>query len=178
MIIKRLLALFPLIMLSVYSSVAFSKVIKIQEANYRIINEKLALHLELEPLKKATGFYSMDKEKLHGDFDLGEEYTGHDEQQNAFYLYKNKVKGSYVYGKKEGAWHYSYVFDDGLDMFERHDITIHYKNGKCTKSQFDGVIGHKMPITKHDFSDPSLCTPSKIREKAWQIWSEQYDKAT
>ena len=175
-IMKSVHFLLFLLIAAYYSPYSYSKIVRIQGADFNTLNQQLSLQLEQGILDKAKGFYRTEQGMLHGNFDLGEEYTGHDVEQNAFYLYRNKVKGSFNKGRKHGVWQYSFVSDDGMEIFERHEITIHYKNGHCIKGHFKGVIGHLMPITQHNFSNLRLCSPLHIREQAWLIWSEHYQK--
>lgn len=167
--------LLPLIFLAACSQQSLNeqtkKTVYLKNADFHKINKQLDLQLTREPMKNANGYFSVKKRELHGLFEVVEDQVGHNKQIDSYYQFKNKVQGSFSKGKKSGNWRYSFIYDDGTNLFERHEITILYnQNGQCVESHFDGIIGHKMPAASHTFRSSALCSPAQIRDKALEIW--------
>ncbi|MGL5335262.1 MAG: hypothetical protein ACRC9R_03810 [Enterovibrio sp.] len=171
--------LLPLIFLAACSQQTFNeqtkKTVHLKNADFHKINKQLDLQLTREPMKNANGYYSVRKKELDGLFEIVEENVGNNKQLDSYYQFKNKIQGSYSKGKKTGTWRYSFVYDDGMEQFERHEITIKYdQNGKCIESHFDGIIDQKMPAASHTFRSALLCSPAQIRNKALEIWEKDH----
>ncbi|MGL5292144.1 MAG: hypothetical protein ACRC9T_09505 [Vibrionaceae bacterium] len=169
--------LLPLIFLAACSQQSINeqakKTVHLKNADFHKINKQLDLQLTREPMKNASGYYSVREKELDGLFEVIEDNVGHNKHYDSYYQFKNKIQGSYSKGKKSGSWRYSFVHDDGKEQFERHEITIKYnQNGQCFESHFDGIIDPKMPAVSHTFRSPALCAPTEIRNKALELWEK------
>ena len=164
-------------MLLLVSNVAQAEIVQFTDEPYtKIIS---ILHLNLPPVegRKASGYYTRDAAGvLDGAFDIKHHEQGHIDLFETDFEILSRARGSFAEGTKSGTWIYDYVYDDGVDVFEQHTITITYKDGNCAGSTFDGSIGHIMSKTKHSFTDSGLCTPEAVRLKAYELWGAEYER--
>jgi hypothetical protein len=141
-------------------------------------NDKLSLNLMMSGNEKGTGYYSTDeKGTLDGPLQIESKRSGYDKQVETNYSFETAVAGNFKDGMKDGIWEYQYVYDDGVDLYEAHKIEIEYKDHKCIRSSFEGVIGYTMPKTRHTFESQQYCTPQAIRNRAWEIWRAEFEKS-
>ena len=159
------------------ATVCQAEQLRFKETPLKTYNEKLSLNLMMSGNEIGTGFYSVTEEgALDGPLDIESKRSGYDKQIETRYSFVTAVTGNFKNGKKDGTWKYQYVYDDGVDLYENHKIEIEYKNDKCIRSSFDGVIGYIMPKTRHEFESQQYCTPEAIRGRAWEIWNTEFRK--
>lgn len=143
--------------------------IPIRNMPFDAVVRHLDLDLELEESIETSGFYGVDRRgELHGRFKVGFKEVGQDQRWGRYFVLRS-IEGKYSEGAKDNTWTYKYEYDDGVDMYEKHTITIFYQEGACLRSGFYGAIGHQMPTVRYRFK--SLCSPEDIRLKAWEYWS-------
>jgi|MudIll2142460700_1097286.scaffolds.fasta_scaffold03773_6 hypothetical protein len=160
------------------ASVCHAEQVKFKEAPLKTYNDKLSLYLMMSGNEIGTGFYSISEEGvLDGSFHIESNKSGYNKELETNYSFVTAVTGTFKDGKKDGSWKYKYIYDDGVDLYESHEIEILYKNNVCIRSSFNGVIGHIMPKTKHEFESQQYCTPKAIRNKVWAIWRAEFEKA-
>jgi len=159
------------------ASNCYAAKVEIKNESFDKFNSLLSLELSSRLNDPATGFYTTNKNgELDGAFHIKADVSGYDKIMDTHYAFKKIVKGEYKAGKKNSLWLYEIVFDDGVDYFESYTINIKYKFGECLESNFEGIIGHIMPKTKHTFIDKELCTPTAIINKAQELWSIEFEK--
>jgi hypothetical protein len=173
--LRHLKALFIVLL---FVSVCDAEQIKMRKVPLKAYNETLSLDLLISSNHDpASGYYSINKEGVpDGPFKIESKSSGYDKQVETNYSFVTAVAGKFKNGKKDGSWKYEYVYDDGVDLYESHNIEIEYQNDKCIRSSFEGVIGYTMPKTKHEFKNQEYCTPEAIRNKAWEIWRAEFEK--
>lgn len=167
-------ALFIIFLLA---SISNADQVKFREKPLKPYNDKLSLNLMMKGNEICTGYYSTnDKGVLDGPIQIESNESGYDKQVEANYSFVTAVAGNFKNGKKDGKWKYQYVYDDGVDLYESHKIEIEYKNDKCIRSSFEGVIGYTMPQRRHEFERQQYCTPETIRDRALEIWNGEFKK--
>ena len=166
-----------LFIICLLSNVCGAEQVRFSQAPLKTYNEKLSLNLMMTNNDIGTGYYSLnEKGILDGPFQIEADRSGYDKQVEATYSFATAVAGNYKDGKKDGRWKYRYVYNDGVDLYEKLKIEIDYKNNKCIRSSFEGTIGYTMPKTRHEFENQQYCTPEAIRNRAWEIWSVEFEK--
>jgi hypothetical protein len=175
MIIRHInTALFIVLLLA---SISNAGQVKLREEPLKPYNEKLSLNLMMSGDEIGSGYYSTNEEGiLDGPIRIESNRSGYDKQVDANYSFVTAVSGNVKNGKKDGTWKYKYIYDDGIDLYESHQIEIFYQNDKCIRSNFEGVFGYIMPKTKHEFKSQKYCTPESIRNKAWDLWRTDFEK--
>mgnify|MGYP001765630505 CR=1 FL=1 len=167
---------FALLLLILATNRAAAEVIRFKDMPYEALNSLLHLDLSRGADWKASGFYSINESgALDGPFDARYEVKGHDDELNADYHFKQDVYGSFQAGTEIGVWRYEFVYDDGIDYFQDHTITITHNAKSCSQSTFDGRIGYLMPQTRHVFTKPALCTPDAVLNEAHVLWKLEYE---
>jgi len=157
------------------SCVSNAEKVTVENVPFQELNSLLSLGLTSEAENEVSGWYSINEhKKLDGPFKVGYQDAGYSEEMDTNYEFKDIVEGTFLNGNKNGVWKYTYVFDDGVDMYVDQTIEIHYSDELCVKSSFTGSIGHLMPKTKHTFKDIALCNPKSISDKAWELWTIKY----
>ena len=145
--------------------------------SYEKYNSLFRLELDVLEEEKVSGYYSTnEKNELDGDFELLSDSSGISEEFETKYEFTNNSFGQFSKNQKTGLWKYEYVYNDGVDMYEKHTITISFKDGDCLASTFSGQIGYIMPFTEHNFKNQKLCSAKAVREKAWELWGLEYER--
>lgn len=157
---------------------AYAETVQISSGLYEKYNDLLSLELDtFGKEEKVTGHYTINAEnELDGSFELYSENSGVSEEFETEYEFVKNSFGRFSRNVKTGLWKYEYAYNDGVDMYEKHTITILFENGKCISSTFEGQMGHIMPMTKHSFNNPELCTSKAIRNKAWELWGIEFER--
>jgi hypothetical protein len=169
---------YALLLILLLAGISNACQVKLRGELLKPYNDKLALNLMLEGNERGTGYYSTnEKGMLDGPIQIESKRSGHDKQVETNYSFESSVSGNFKAGMKDGTWKYQYLYDDGVDLYEKHEIVIVYKNNKCIRSSFAGVFGYIMPRSRYEFDSQQYCTPQEVRNRAWEIWKTEYEKS-
>lgn len=81
-----------------------------------------------------------------------------------------------VYIECGGIFTEKLLFDDGIDLYSKWNASIDFKDDKCSKGTFTGILGHIMPESTYNFIELDSCTFQHLVDKASKRWNEEYEK--
>lgn len=138
--------------------------------------------------EKYNGHYSFTineqgQKVLNGDFEFVHFYS------SAFYdpitkeydttwisVSKIQYHGTFENGVKNGTFTEKLLFDDGVDLYSKWTVFLEFKDDKCSKGTFTGILGHIMPESTYEFEKIDICTFQYVVDKASDRWTEEYEK--
>ncbi|WP_019039708.1 hypothetical protein [Psychroflexus tropicus] len=89
---------------------------------------------------------------------------------------KIEYQGTFANGVKNGTFKEKLLFDDGIDLYSKWTVSLDFKDDKCSKGTFTGILGHIMPESTYEFEKLDTCTFQSVVDKASERWKEEYEK--
>ena len=138
--------------------------------------------------EKYSGQYSYSTNKqgqkvLNGDFkfihfDSSAFYNPITKEYDSTWVSVSRIeyRGTFEDGIKNGAFKEKLIFDDGVDLYSKWTVSLDFKDDKCLKGTFTGILGHIMPESTYEFESLDSCTFQSVVDKASIRWSEEYEK--
>ena len=138
--------------------------------------------------EKYSGYYSSTTNEkgqkvLNGDFefvhfDSSAFYDPISKEYDTSWISVSKIKyqGTFEIGVKNGAFEEKLLFDDGVDLYSKWTVSLDFKDDKCSKGTFTGILGHIMPESTYYFEILDTCTFQSVVDKASDRWTEEYEK--
>ena len=138
--------------------------------------------------EKYSGQYSYSTNEqgqkvLNGDFkfihfDSSAFYDPITKEYDSTWVSISKIEyyGTFEDGIKKGTFKEKLIFDDGVDLYSKWTVSLDFKDDKCSKGIFTGVLGHVMPESTYEFDKLDSCTFQSAVDKASEQWKEEYEK--
>jgi len=89
---------------------------------------------------------------------------------------KIRYQGTFANGVKNGSFKEILLFDDGVDLYSKWTVSLDFKDDKCSKGTFTGILGHIMPESTYEFEKLDTCTFQSVVDKASDRWTEEYEE--
>lgn len=138
--------------------------------------------------EKYSGFYSYATDEqgqtvLNGDFkfihfDSSAFYDPITKEYDTTWISVSKIEylGTFENGVKNAIFKEKLLFDDGVDLYSKWTVILDFKDDKCSKGTFTGILGHIMPESTYEFEILDTCTFQSVVDKASDRWTEEYEK--
>ena len=138
--------------------------------------------------EKYSGYFSYTNNEqgqkvLNGDFEFihfesSAFYNPTTKEYDTTWVSTSKIEyhGTFENGVKNGTFKEKLLFDDGVDLYSKWTVSLDFKDGKCSKGTFTGMLGHIMPESTYKFERLDICTFQSVVDKASKRWKEEYEK--